>query len=245
MKDKQASPTEVADDESYELDLEEDDSSNLQDAIDEAVAAVERNDGKIEVVIEDDEDTDGDNVAEASGEEGSSTEGDQDTQDRIEQLQGEVSDLRDRLTRTLADFDNFRKRTERDKASLRNFAVSEVLEDFLGIVDNLERACSAPGSVEDLKQGVQMILRLFEDTFRRHGAEKISSVGEPFDPTRHEAVSKTESSEVDKPTVTAELQPGYKFRDRLLRPAMVSVAMPAAPATGAEDSSPEADDDDA
>lgn len=238
MKDKQSSQTEVAD-EPYELDLEEDGAPNLQEAIEDAVAAVERSDGKIEVVIEEAEE--GMNAVEEP-DDPPAAEIDQEAQRRCEQLQADVTDLRDRLTRTLADFDNFRKRTEREKASLRDFAVSEVLEDFLGIVDNLERANTAQGTVEDLKQGVQMILRLFEDTFRRHGVEKISCTGEPFDPTRHEAVSKTESPEVENPTVTAELQPGYMFRDRLLRPAMVSVAMPTTQVTATEDPSAKTDD---
>jgi molecular chaperone GrpE len=128
----------------------------------------------------------------------------------------------------LADFDNFRKRTERERDNLRRAAAADVLRDMLETADNLERAITAGGSVEELKNGLQMVLRQQEDLFRRHGATRIEAVGKTFDPAIHEAVMREESTEVSSPTVVAEFQRGYLLYDRLLRPALVRVAVPAA-----------------
>jgi molecular chaperone GrpE len=155
----------------------------------------------------------------------------------------EVRNLRDRLIRTLADFDNFRKRTEREKSSIKRFALFDVLRDFLSVHDNLERALAASGNAEDLKTGVEMTARQFTDLLLRHGVEPVPAVGRVFDPTVHEAVSREEGADVVEPTVTAELQRGYRLHDRLLRPALVIVAMPPPQPPEEEVSSEESDDD--
>jgi molecular chaperone GrpE len=150
-------------------------------------------------------------------------------------LRQEATDLRDRLTRTLADFDNFRKRAERDRQEQKRYALFDPLREFLTVTDNLDLALSAQGSAEDLKRGVEMIHRQMIELLRRFGVTEVSAVGQPFDPTVHEAVAREESAEVKSPTVSAELRRGYKLHDRLLRPAMVKVAVPAeapAPVTG-------------
>ena len=150
-------------------------------------------------------------------------------------LRQEAADLRDRLTRTLADFDNFRKRAERDRQEQKRYALFDPLRDFLTVADNLDLALSAQGPAEDLKRGVEMIHRQMIELLRRFGVTEVSAVGQPFDPTVHEAVAREESAEVKSPTVAAELRRGYKLHDRLLRPAMVKVAVPAeapAPVTG-------------
>ena len=150
-------------------------------------------------------------------------------------LRQEATDLRDRLTRTLADFDNFRKRAERDRQEQKRYALFDPLREFLTVTDNLDLALSAQGPAEDLKRGVEMIHRQMIELLRRFGVTEVSAVGQPFDPTVHEAVAREESAEVKSPTVAAELRRGYKLHDRLLRPAMVKVAVPAeapAPVTG-------------
>lgn len=139
----------------------------------------------------------------------------------------ELVAMRERYLRVLADFDNFRKRTERERDNLRKNAAADVLRDMLETADNLERAITAGGTVEELKNGLQMVLRQQEELFRRHGAIRIESVGKPFDPALHEAVMREESAEVALPTVVAEFQRGYLLYDRLLRPALVRVAVPA------------------
>lgn len=147
--------------------------------------------------------------------------------DEIHRLRREIADLRDRSVRTLADFDNFRKRAERDREEARKYALTEPLRDFLAVADNLERALSAGGSADDLKRGVEMILRQLQDLFRRLGLREVGAAGESFDPAVHEAVSREESPSVQAPKVADVLLKGYFLHDRLLRPAMVRVAVPA------------------
>src|SRR6185295_13124261 len=137
--------------------------------------------------------------------------------DEVARLRREIADLRDRSMRTLADFDNFRKRSERERQELRRYALLEPMR-------------------EHLKRGVEMIHRQMQELMRRFGVTEIAATGQPFDPTQHEAVSREESPEVKAPTVVAELRRGYRMHDRLLRPAMVKVAVPpeapASPAAG-------------
>lgn len=195
-------PKAEPDDGEYEIDMEKHSSGDLDAAIQEAVEAVERGSSGAFDAVDDSGAADG----EASAEE----------------------HLKERLLRTLADFDNYRKRAEREKKTFRRMGTFDVLKDSLGVIDNLERALEAGGSVEDLKHGLRLILRQQEEFLRRHGAERIDADGQVFDPTIHEAVARQESTEVEQPTVVGEFQKGYLFHDRLLRPAMVHVAMPAA-----------------
>jgi molecular chaperone GrpE len=142
-------------------------------------------------------------------------------------LQQETAEVRDRLVRTLADFDNFRKRSERERQELKRYALLEPMREILTVADNLDLALSAQGSAEDLKRGVEMIHRQMQELLRRFGVEEVPAIGQPFDPTLHEAVAREESAEAKTATVVAELRKGYKLHDRLLRPAMVKVAVPA------------------
>ena len=142
-------------------------------------------------------------------------------------LRRENAELRERLLRALADFENQRKRTDRERQDLRRYALFDTMRDLVAVTDNLERAAAAGGAVEDLKAGVDMILQQMRETLRRHGVTAVEAVGRPFDPAEHEAVTREEDPAVSSPTVTAELQRGYKMHDRLLRPAMVRVSVPA------------------
>lgn len=145
----------------------------------------------------------------------------------VERLEREIADLRDRSVRTLADFDNYRKRADRERQEIRRYALMEPMGDLLEVVDNLERAVDAAGSADDLKQGVDMILRQLREMLRRYGVAPVEAEGQLFDPAFHEAVSRQESGEVTEPTVVEELQRGYRLHDRLVRPARVVVAVPA------------------
>jgi molecular chaperone GrpE len=146
--------------------------------------------------------------------------------EEVAKLRREIDDLRDRSMRTLADFDNFRKRSERERQELKKYALVEPVRDFLGIVDNLELALSAAGGADDLKRGVEMIHRQMLDLLRRQGVKEVSALGQPFDPAVHEAVVREEDPTVQAPTVTGEMRRGYFIHDRLLRPAMVKVSVP-------------------
>jgi len=147
-------------------------------------------------------------------------------EDEVAELRREIADLRDRSVRTLADFDNYRKRSERERRDAVRYAASAPLGDLLEVVDNLERALAAGGSSDDLKLGVEMTLRQLEEVLRRHGIEGVPAAGQRFDPAHHEAVSRLVDPDVEAPTVVEELQRGYRLHDRLLRPARVVVAVP-------------------
>ena len=143
-------------------------------------------------------------------------------------LRVELEELRQRSTRTLADFDNYRKRIEREKRTQERYNGMEVLRALLDIVDNLERALASDGPVDDLKAGVELTLRQAEGLLHRHGVSRIEADGAIFDPSLHEAVSRLEQEGISDPQVTAVLQSGYQMHERLLRPARVAVAVPAA-----------------
>ncbi len=201
-------PEAMPEEDGYEIDMEKHSAGDLDAAIQDAVEAVEReSSGDFEAI-----------------EEAAPDDGERSAEDH----------LKERLLRTLADFDNYRKRAEREKSTLRRMGTFDVLKDSLGIIDNLERALESGGSVDDLKQGLHLILRQHEEFLRRHGVERIAAEGQTFDPTVHEAVARHESDDVREPTVVGELQKGYLFHDRLLRPAMVQVAMPRAGADAAD-----------
>lgn len=210
--DENGSRIEIEDDDSFELDIDGDGGS-IDDVLREAVEAVDRH-------REDGRPAAGD----AGPPSGPATPDDPVVVDETGQK------LKDQLMRTLADFENFRKRSEREKADLRRFALVEPLKDFLGVLDNLERATSASGSADDLRQGVQMIVKQLEELLRRYHVQPVEADGAPFDPAVHEAVARVESAEVVRPTVVQVLQRGYCLHDRLLRPALVNVAMPSKPA---------------
>jgi molecular chaperone GrpE len=145
----------------------------------------------------------------------------------VPKLRQEIADLRDRSMRTLADFDNFRKRSERERQDLRKYALVEPMREFLAIMDGLDLALGAAGGADDLKRGVELIHRQMLDLLRRHGVKEVAALGQPFDPALHEAVSREEDAAVQTPTVTGEMRRGYLIHDRLLRPAMVKVSVPA------------------
>jgi molecular chaperone GrpE len=157
--------------------------------------------------------------------------------DDVAKLRQENIELRDRAIRTLADFDNFRKRSERERQESRRYALLEPMREFLTVADNLDLALSAQGSAEDLKRGVEMIHRQMSELLRRFGVVEVPAIGQPFDPTLHEAVSREESRDVKVPTVVAELRRGYKMHDRLVRPSMVKVAVPAEAAAASSEGS--------
>ena len=164
----------------------------------------------------------------------------EDSEMQATDLEVEIAELRERSMRTLADFENFRKRVQRERADEAKYANVPILKEFLTVVDNLERAQIAEGSAEDLQKGVELILQQMQDLIRRFGVTRIEAAGREFDPNLHEAVSREEEVEVAVPTVVEEFQPGYQMHDRLLRPAIVRVATPAA----SNDEAPTAEESD-
>jgi molecular chaperone GrpE len=147
----------------------------------------------------------------------------------------ELAQMRDRHLRTLAEFDNFRKRTEREKAEYFKYALSEFVRDLLPVLDNFERAIDhAPSSApEEYHQGIVLIYRQLLETLSRRGVTEVPASG-AFDPNLHEAVAREETEEVPPNTILEVLQKGYYLHDRLLRPAFVKVAVAPAGSRGGD-----------
>jgi molecular chaperone GrpE len=141
-----------------------------------------------------------------------------------EKLKAERDALLDRLARLQAEFDNARKRAVREQQEFREFAAADVIKNFLPILDSFERALRAGGDSSDFRNGIELIYRQFQDALQKIGVQPIVSVGQPFDPRVHEAVEMVDTTEVPDHHVLDELQRGYKYKERLLRPAMVRVA---------------------
>jgi molecular chaperone GrpE len=141
----------------------------------------------------------------------------------IEQLKGERDQLLDRLARLQAEFENARKRTERERLEFRDYATGNVVEQFLPVVDNFELALKSGGTAEQLRHGVELIVKQFEEILRGLQVNPIPTVGEVFDPRIHEALGSVERDDMPDQHVAEEIRRGYKLRERLLRPALVRV----------------------
>ena len=140
-----------------------------------------------------------------------------------EQIKGERDQLVDRLARLQAEFENARKRAERERAEYRDYAAANVVEQFLPVLDNFELALKASGSTEQLRSGVELIVKQMEDVLRQMQVTAVPTVGEQFDPRHHEALGSVEREDLPDQHVAEEIRRGYKIREKLLRPAMVRV----------------------
>ena len=155
----------------------------------------------------------------------------------IERLENELDELRDIHLRKLAEFDNFRKRTDRERVEIRRFANDELLRDLLPVLDNFERALehSADSDGGAFKEGVEMIAKQLWDALERQGIEVVDPMGQQFSPEYHEAVHRIEDDSLEPGTVASVLAKGYLCDGRLIRPAMVGVVAdtpkPTEPAT--------------
>jgi molecular chaperone GrpE len=159
-------------------------------------------------------------------------------EDRITEAEKEIADLKDKLLRKQADFENFRKRMLREREDAARYANAALLTDIIGLIDDFERAIKSADDSKDFStfvQGVTMIEKQFVETMEsRWGLKRFASVGEGFDPNKHEAVLRVEGPSSAKPTVVEDYQKGYYLHERVLRPARVKVMVPgadAAPAT--------------
>ncbi len=142
----------------------------------------------------------------------------------LEQLKTERDQLLDRLARLQAEFENARKRAERERQEFRDYAVGNVVEQFLPVLDNFELALKATGSAEQLRSGVELIVKQMEEILRQLQVQAVPAVGAEFDPRHHEALGTVEREDLPDQHVAEEVRRGYKLRDRLLRPALVRVA---------------------
>jgi len=140
-----------------------------------------------------------------------------------DQLRAEREHLLDRLARLQAEFENARKRADREKADYRDYATANVIEQFLPVLDNFELALKAKGSAEQLRSGVELIIKQMGEVLRQLQVTPVPAVGEEFDPRYHEALGSVEREDLPDHFIAEEIRRGYKLRDRLLRPSMVRV----------------------
>ena len=143
----------------------------------------------------------------------------------LEKLRAERNDLFERLARLQAEFDNYRKRAAKENADFRDFAVSDAARALLPVIDSFTLALkNSTAKPEDLRKGVELIFKQLQDVLQKLNVERIPAQGEPFDPRVHEAIEMVETNDAPDHHVLEELQPGYRIKGRLLRPAMVRVA---------------------
>ncbi|HMG88387.1 MAG TPA: nucleotide exchange factor GrpE [Terracidiphilus sp.] len=140
-----------------------------------------------------------------------------------DQLKKERDALLDRLARLQAEFENARKRAEKEKADFKDFAVGSVVEQFLPVLDNFELALKSTGSLEQLRAGVELIVKQMEEILRGLQVQPVATVGEEFDPRHHEAMGSVEREDMPDQHVAEEIRRGYRLREKLLRPALVRV----------------------
>lgn len=142
----------------------------------------------------------------------------------VAQLKGERDQMKDRLARLQAEFDNFRKRQVQERADARDYTVTSTVEPFLGVMDNFQLALKADGTAEQLRAGVELILKQMEDALKGLSVVSVETIGTQFDPRVHEALGSIETVEFPDHQVLEEIRKGYKIREKLLRPALVRIA---------------------
>ena len=141
----------------------------------------------------------------------------------FEQLRAERDQLLDRLARLQAEFENARKRAERERIADRDYVAGSVVEKFLPVVDNFQLALKSHGTAQQMRQGVELIVKQMEEILRQMQVVAIPAVGEPFDPRLHEALGAVDRDDLPDQHVAEEVRRGYRLRERLVRPALVRV----------------------
>ena len=143
---------------------------------------------------------------------------------QVEMLTGDLQEKKDRLLRLQADFDNFRRRSAKEREEISAVVTQNFCKDMLPLLDNFERAMAAETKdVEAFQKGVEMIFTQFQEVLKKNGLEQIEAVGQKFDPNFHQAVMRVEDPEKEDDTVAQELQKGYMVKGRVIRPSMVQV----------------------
>lgn len=142
----------------------------------------------------------------------------------VEKLRSERDALLDRMARMQAEFDNARKRAAREQQDYRDYALADAIKTLIPVLDSFDRALDSSPEKSDFHVGVELIHKQLQDALAKIGVQPVSAKGQQFDPRFHEAIEMVETEEVPDQQVIEELQPGYKLKNRLLRPAMVKVA---------------------
>ncbi len=144
--------------------------------------------------------------------------------DELSKTKQELDETTDRLKRIMAEFENYKKRSNKEREMLYNSLLADIISSFLPIIDNLEKAVDAKTEDEGYKQGVELVLKQFMDTFKTLGVEQIEAVGKTFDPEIHEAVSSVQDDSLGEKEIKEEFRKGYKIGTKVIRHSMVVVA---------------------
>jgi molecular chaperone GrpE len=168
------------------------------------------------------EGADGPQTTDAGGEGSADPAGSLKTE--LEQLRGERDQLLDRLARLQAEFENTRRREVKERQDVRDYAIQNAVEPFLGVMDNFRLALKSDGTLEQLRAGVELILKQMEEALRGLSVQPVETVGTQFDPRIHEALGSIETTEFPDHQVLEEIRRGYRIREKLLRPALVRIA---------------------
>ena len=142
----------------------------------------------------------------------------------LEETKAELDDITDRYKRILAEFENHKKRSQKERAMLYNSILADIVEVLLPVIDNLENATKAQTQDEEYKKGVELVLKQFKEVLASKGVEEIKAVGETFDPELHEAVSSIQAKNLGEKEIATEYRKGYKLGNKVIRHSMVVVA---------------------
>lgn len=148
----------------------------------------------------------------------------QEKADEIITLKKELDEKEDRLKRLMAEFDNYKKRSSKERETLYHSLMADIMKSLLPVVDNLEKASEAATADDNYKQGVELVLKQFKDVLNANGVKEIEAVGQTFDPELHEAVSSVVDENLGEKEIKEEFRKGYKIGDKVIRHSMVVVA---------------------
>ena len=148
----------------------------------------------------------------------------QDENAELTKTEKELEDTVDRLKRVMAEFENYKKRNTKERENLYNSVLADIISSFLPVLDNLEKAAQAKTDDENMKQGIELVVKQIQDIFAKFGVETIETVGKPFDPEVHEAVSSVQDESLGEKIVKEEFRKGYKIGTKVIRHSMVIVA---------------------
>jgi molecular chaperone GrpE len=203
----------------------EDNREVREDLKDEAIETEKNED--INSTVEAETDESSDDIVEEILEEKNDKENELDImrklKDENKKLSNELDALKERLLRISAEYENYRKRTTKEKEGIYTDACTDVLKEMIPVLDNLERAIAVDGNVDDLKKGIEMTIKGFKNSFEKLGVEEIDSTGE-FDPNLHQAVMHIEDENFEKNSIAEVFQKGYKRGDKVIRYTVVKVA---------------------
>ena len=145
-------------------------------------------------------------------------------EEKLQEQKEEIDEKDDRIKRLMAEFENFKKRSDKERLGMYNSVMGDVVMKLLPVLDNLEKAVAAESKDEQYKNGIEMVEKQFQDVLRANGVKEIESIGKPFDPSLHEAVSLVEDSNLGPKTIKEEYRKGYTIGDKVLRHSLVVVA---------------------